>query len=58
MGVACRITVVADSGVSAIPGGSLVYTLIYTNSGNIELTGLVLNETVGTAQAHVPIRVV
>ena len=36
----------SDGGVSSIPGGTVAYSLSYANTGNIGLTGLVLQETV------------
>ena len=36
----------SDAGGTITPGGTLVYTLSYANTGNIGLTGVVLNETV------------
>ncbi len=38
----------SDGGVSTTPGGTVVYALGYTNSGNVGLTGVVLNETLPT----------
>jgi len=36
----------SDGGGTITPGGTLVYTLSYANTGNIGLTGVVLQETV------------
>ena len=36
----------SDGNVTATPGSSVVYTLSYANSGNIGLTGVVIDETV------------
>ncbi len=35
-----------DGGVTAVPGGSIVYTLDYENVGNQDATGVVLTDTV------------
>jgi uncharacterized repeat protein (TIGR01451 family) len=35
-----------DGGISTIPGGAIIYTLSYANTGNVGLTGVVINETV------------
>jgi uncharacterized repeat protein (TIGR01451 family) len=36
----------SDGGATATPGGTAIYTLGYANSGNVGLTGVVVNETV------------
>jgi uncharacterized repeat protein (TIGR01451 family) len=36
----------SDGGARGIPGGTVVYTLIYTNTGNQGATGIVLTDTV------------
>jgi uncharacterized repeat protein (TIGR01451 family) len=36
----------SDGGASVAPGGTVTYTLTYSNSGNINSTGVVLTETV------------
>jgi uncharacterized repeat protein (TIGR01451 family) len=36
----------SDNNATAIPGGLVVYTLNYQNSGNVDLTGVLLSETV------------
>jgi uncharacterized repeat protein (TIGR01451 family) len=36
----------SDSGATTTPGGTVVYTLSYANTGNVDLTGVVLTETV------------
>jgi uncharacterized repeat protein (TIGR01451 family) len=36
----------SDGGVTTTPGGTVAYTLAYTNTGNIALTGVTLSETV------------
>ena len=36
----------SDNGASTVPGGIVVYTLDYVNTGNIGLTGVTLSETV------------
>ncbi|HYN87493.1 MAG TPA: Calx-beta domain-containing protein, partial [Ardenticatenaceae bacterium] len=36
----------SDGGISAEPGGTITYTVIYTNTGNQGATGVVLTETV------------
>jgi uncharacterized repeat protein (TIGR01451 family) len=38
----------SDGGVSTVPGGTVAYTITYTNNGNVGATGVVLNETVPT----------
>jgi fimbrial isopeptide formation D2 family protein/uncharacterized repeat protein (TIGR01451 family) len=35
-----------DDGVTTVPGGTLIYTLSYTNTGNFPVTGVVISETV------------
>jgi uncharacterized repeat protein (TIGR01451 family) len=39
----------SDGGVSTTPNGTIIYTLIYTNAGNIGVTNVVISETVPTA---------
>jgi uncharacterized repeat protein (TIGR01451 family) len=36
----------SDGGVSVVPGGGVSYILTYQNSGNVDLTGVVIDETV------------
>ncbi len=36
----------SDGGTTALPGGTVPYVLSYANTGNIDLTGVVINETV------------
>ncbi|MCX6049900.1 MAG: hypothetical protein NT075_32785 [Chloroflexi bacterium] len=36
----------SDGGATGVPGGTIVYTLSYTNTGNQDATGVVLVETV------------
>ncbi|MBK9711649.1 MAG: DUF11 domain-containing protein [Kouleothrix sp.] len=36
----------SDGGASSTPGGTAIYTLAYTNTGEVELTGVTLTETV------------
>ncbi len=35
-----------DGGISTVPGGTVVYTLTYTNTGPADATGVVITETV------------
>src|SRR5262249_33099731 len=36
----------SDGGASVLPGGTVIYTLSYANTGNVGLSGVVLQETV------------
>jgi uncharacterized repeat protein (TIGR01451 family) len=43
-----------DGGVTVVPGGSVTYTLTYSNSGSIGATGVVITETVPANTTFIP----